>query len=74
MILLLVGEPQISHVLTEYIDTIGVFAARARTADLLHTRHNAQRHINNNDLVLLLFAGRLRSKVQAKIGDGQNAA
>lgn len=69
MVLLLVGEPEIAHVLAEDLDAVGVFAARRSAADLLYSRDYTQRHL---DYVRHVFVN--GAEVEFVVGDGEDAA
>lgn len=72
MILLLVGEPQIPHILAEDINAVRIFAPRRSASHLLHARHNAQRSVHHNGRIF--FGGRLGPEVQPIIGNGEDTA
>lgn len=69
MISLLVGEPQVAHVLAEYLDAVGILAATRVTADLLDSTDNTQRHFHDVRCVAIDAA-----KVQLVVGYVQNTA
>lgn len=72
MILLLVGESQVSHVLAKDINAVRVFAARRSASNLLDAGHHAQRSVDHNGGIF--FGGWLRPEVQPIVGNGEYTA